>query len=42
MGLNLVKKLISSYGGKIWLEDRVPGVHSMGTTFIMMLPVIEQ
>lgn len=39
MGLSLVKSLVDRYGGKIWLENRVYGDHSMGTVFIVLLPL---
>ncbi|MBD3211169.1 MAG: PAS domain S-box protein [Candidatus Lokiarchaeota archaeon] len=38
LGLYLVDKIIKSYGGKIWVEDRVKGDYSKGTKFIMLIP----
>jgi signal transduction histidine kinase len=38
LGLGLVKTLVESYKGRIWVEDRVPGDPSMGCRFIVMLP----
>jgi signal transduction histidine kinase len=31
LGLYLCKLLVERYGGTIWIEDRVPGHHEMGT-----------
>ena len=39
LGLYLVKTLVDRYGGRVWAEDRVPGNHSMGAKFVVMLPV---
>jgi signal transduction histidine kinase len=38
LGLYLVDKIIKSYGGKIWVENRVKGDYSKGTKFIMLIP----
>jgi signal transduction histidine kinase len=37
--LYVVKTMTEKLGGKIWLEDRVPGNYSKGTKFIVQLPV---
>jgi len=37
-GLGLVKTLVESYSGRIWVEDRVPGDPARGCRFIVMLP----
>ncbi len=37
-GLSLVSKIISVYGGKIWVEDKVKGDHSKGSKFIILIP----
>ena len=37
LGLSLVKKLVESYQGKIWVEDKVQGDHSKGSKFILMI-----
>jgi signal transduction histidine kinase len=39
MGLSLVKSLVNKYEGKIWVENRVYADHSMGSVFIVLLPV---
>ena len=36
-GLTIVKKIIESYNGKIWVEDRVIGVPKNGSNFIIEL-----
>ncbi|OPY27749.1 MAG: putative diguanylate cyclase [Methanocella sp. PtaU1.Bin125] len=41
-GLYLVWTLIDYYHGKVWVEDRVPGDHTKGARFVVMLPVIEK
>jgi PAS domain S-box-containing protein len=41
LGLFLVKSLVDSYGGKVWIEDRVSGDHTQGARFVVMLPVID-
>jgi len=38
LGLSLVSKIINSYGGKIWVEDKVKGEFSKGSNFILLLP----
>jgi len=37
IGLSLVNKIITSYGGKIWIENRVKGDYTKGSNFIIML-----
>ena len=39
-GLSLVKTIIDSYNGKIWVEDRVLGDYSQGSKFIILLPKV--
>ncbi|MGA9138637.1 MAG: MEDS domain-containing protein [Methanocella sp.] len=39
LGLYLVKSLVGSFDGRVWVEDRVPGDHSKGAKFVVMLPV---
>lgn len=36
-GLSLVEKIVSTYGGQIWVEDRVNGDHTKGSNFIVLL-----
>ena len=40
LGLYLVKTLVDSYGGKVWVEDRVKGDYGKGARFMVMLPVM--
>jgi PAS domain S-box-containing protein len=40
LGLYLVKSLVDSYGGKVWVEDRVPGDHTKGAKFVVLLPAL--
>ncbi|MGV9171257.1 MAG: sensor histidine kinase, partial [Promethearchaeia archaeon] len=37
IGLSLVKNIIESYNGKIWVEDRIAGKHHEGSNFIILL-----
>lgn len=38
LGLSLVKKIINSYNGKIWVEDRIKGDYTKGSNFILLIP----
>lgn len=38
IGLSLVKKIIKSYNGKIWVENRVNNDHKQGSNFIILIP----
>jgi len=38
LGLTLVKKIVRSYNGQIWVEDKVAGDHPKGSNFIIILP----
>jgi signal transduction histidine kinase len=40
LGLYLVKSLVESYHGKVWVEDRVQGDYSKGARFVVLLPAI--
>lgn len=37
-GMHLVKRIVSRYGGRIWIEDRVPGNPSKGSRVVIILP----
>ncbi|MFX1480467.1 MAG: CheR family methyltransferase, partial [Promethearchaeota archaeon] len=39
IGLSIVKRIVERYGGKIWVENRVKGVYSQGSIFILELPL---
>ncbi len=41
-GLFLVNGIITQFGGKIWVEDRVPGDSTQGSNFIILLPEAAQ
>ena len=41
LGLYLVKSLVDSYGGRVWIEDRVFGDHTKGARFVVMLPAVD-
>lgn len=40
LGLSLVKKILDTYKGEIWVEDKVKGNYSRGSNFIILLPAI--
>jgi len=40
LGLYLVKSLVESYHGRVWVEDRVSDGHTKGSRFVVMLPAI--
>jgi PAS domain S-box-containing protein len=42
LGLYMVKSLVDSYNGRLWVEDRVLGDHTKGARFVVMLPVVEK
>ncbi|MBD3213319.1 MAG: GHKL domain-containing protein [Candidatus Lokiarchaeota archaeon] len=38
-GLSLVKKILRTYNGDIWVEDRLKGNYSRGTKFVLIIPI---
>ena len=38
LGLSLVRKIIDSYQGDIWVEDRVMGDYKQGSNFVVLIP----
>jgi len=38
-GLILIKRIIDSYNGQIWVEDRVPNDYTQGCNFIILIPM---
>jgi PAS domain S-box-containing protein len=38
LGLYLIRTLVEGYGGKVWVEDRVPGDYKKGSRFVVVLP----
>ncbi len=42
LGLYLVKSLVESYGGHVWVEDRITGDYTKGVRFVVMLPAVEK
>ncbi|WP_424356729.1 ATP-binding protein [Methanocella sp. MCL-LM] len=42
LGLYLVNSLVKSYRGSVWVEDRVPGDHTLGAKFVVMLPALDK
>ncbi len=41
LGLSLVKKIVDSYKGRVWVEDKVQGDHSKGSKFVVLIPAGE-
>jgi signal transduction histidine kinase len=39
LGLSIVRAIVESYHGMVWVEDREPGVHSKGSVFRVALPM---
>jgi len=42
LGLSLVKKIIESYHGQIWVEDRVKGDSTRGSNFVLLIPEVKK
>jgi len=40
LGLSLVSKIIESYKGKIWVEDKIEGDYTKGSNFIFLIPEV--
>lgn len=38
LGLTLVKQIVESYGGRVWIEDRIKGDPAQGCDFVIILP----
>jgi signal transduction histidine kinase len=38
LGLYITKMLVERFGGKACVEDRIPGDHTKGSKFIILLP----
>jgi PAS domain S-box-containing protein len=41
LGLSLVKKIIKTFSGKIWVEDKIKQDFTQGSNFIILLPEFE-
>ncbi len=42
LGLSLVKKILKTFNGKIWIEDNAKGDYAQGSNFIILLPELDQ
>jgi len=40
LGLSLVQRIIDTFNGKIWVEDRVPSDYKKGCKFIILIPEV--
>ncbi len=38
LGLSLIKIIVNTYKGKIWVENRIKGDYSKGSNFILLIP----
>lgn len=38
LGLSLVKAIVESYNGKIWVENKIKKVYLKGSNFILLIP----
>ncbi len=41
LGLYIVKSLVESYNGRVWVEDRIAGDHTKGARFVVVLPAVD-
>jgi len=41
LGLSLVRRIIETYNGKIWVEDRVKGDRSKGSNIVLFIPEVD-
>jgi signal transduction histidine kinase len=41
LGLSIVRRIIETYNGKIWVEDRVKGDRSKGCNFVLLIPEVD-
>ncbi len=41
LGLYIVKSLIETFKGQVWMEDRVSGDHTKGSRFVVLLPLVD-
>ncbi len=40
LGLSLVKQIVDTFKGKIWVKDKVKGDYSKGSNFILLIPEV--
>ena len=41
IGLSLVKKIVESFQGEIWVQNRVKEDYEQGSNFVMLIPVLD-
>ena len=39
LGLSLVNKILTTFNGKVWVEDKIKGDYSKGSNFVVLLPI---
>jgi len=42
LGLSICRALADKFGGRIWVEDRVPSKSELGARFCVMLPAAKE
>ncbi|MFW9820929.1 MAG: ATP-binding protein [Candidatus Thorarchaeota archaeon] len=42
LGLSLVKKILKTFNGNIWVEDKIKNDFTHGSNFIILLPELDQ
>jgi signal transduction histidine kinase len=40
IGLSLVKKIVESFNGEIWVQNRVKDDYEQGSNFVLLIPII--
>jgi len=41
IGLSLVKKIVESFKGEIWVQDRIKDDYEQGSNFVMLIPALD-
>jgi signal transduction histidine kinase len=41
IGLSLVKKIVESFNGEIWVQDRIKDDYEQGSNFVMKIPILD-
>ncbi|HEC40192.1 MAG TPA: ATP-binding protein, partial [bacterium] len=41
IGLSLVKKILESFKGKVWVENRIQDDYTLGSNFVVEIPELD-
>ena len=41
IGLSLVKKIVESFKGEIWVQNRIKDDYEQGSNFIILIPALD-